>query len=127
MRLIDVEAARHPHHHDARAAPESAPSRRPKGSAALLPHAVAKFLNALLKLFFIAKAEILRAALRPADTHGLRRAFRAGSVQRQTSDVVVLPAAASNRAAFAARSAKRRKRIFHRQALETAPRCGQRR
>src|SRR5207244_12778953 len=66
----------------------SLPTRR---SSDLFPlHTIAKFLDALLQLLFVAHAEILRASLRAAHADRFRGPFRSRSVQRQARDVSVV-------------------------------------
>jgi len=122
VRLIDVEAARHPAHHDDSARRPAAHSA--KGATAFPLHAIAEFLDALLQLFFIAHAKILSTSLRAADTDGFRGAFGARSVQRQAGGVtIVLSAAeAACSAEIVVCATEGRQRVFQCQALKAAPR-----
>jgi hypothetical protein len=133
MRLIDVESARHPPDGDysgtasGSAEAATAPAKAP---TALSLHAIAKFLDALLQVVFVAKPEILSPPLRAADADRFGWPFGPCSIHGQAGDVpAVLSPGRTIRASREPISSarKRRKCVFHGQALKTAAGCGQRR
>src|SRR5215472_2180034 len=88
MGLVDVETLGHASH-EHNCAGRATHSASAKSAAAFPLHAVLEFLNALLQLVFVAKAEILSSSLRAADADGFRGTFCTGSVQRQAGNVAI--------------------------------------
>src|ERR1700680_1248290 len=95
MRLVDVQIARQAHNHW----PATRPARTSAAwstltpalqTAALALRAVAKFLNAFLKIVLAAGAKILRPSLRPGDAHGFRCSFRSCTVEGQRGNVIAI-------------------------------------
>src|SRR5256885_1389410 len=72
MRLIDVEALGHPAQGD-RPPAGSAEAATPETTTAFALHAIAKLLNSLLHILFVASAEVLCPSRCAADAHRLRR------------------------------------------------------
>ncbi len=128
MGLIYVEAAAsHAANHDWATPHSSALSAgtTTKTAEAFPLHAVAKFLDAILKILLVAAAEILGAALRATDADGFGGAFCACAVQRQRRDVTKVLRRSGRAVATEAgvASGERRQRAIEGEALE-APACG---
>ncbi len=97
VRLIDVEVAAEPAHHDRSSATWTTRSARTSSSScrratergiAFTLRALAKFLNPLLKILFAAIAKILAASLRSRDVHGFRGKIGSGATHGQARKIV---------------------------------------
>src|SRR5438874_13766308 len=93
MRLIDVEALGHPAQGDGPPA-RSAEAATPAATTAFALHAIAKLLNPLLHILFVASAEVLCPSRRAADAHRLRRPLGPRAIEGQARKIAVARAPA---------------------------------
>src|SRR5258705_10609815 len=93
MWLIDVEALRHPAQGD-RPPAGSAEAATPETTAAFALHAIAKLLNSLLHILFVACAEVLCPSGCAADAHRLRRPLGPRAIEGQARKIAVARAPA---------------------------------
>src|SRR5207302_8644223 len=82
MRLIDVEALGHPAQGDGPPA-RSAEAASPAATSSFALHAIAKLLNPLLHILFVASAEVLCPSRCAADAHRLRRPLGPRAIEGQ--------------------------------------------
>src|SRR5256885_8706019 len=93
MRLIDVEALGHPAQGD-RPPAGSAEAATPETTTAFALHAIAKLLNSLLHILFVASAEVLCPSRCAADAHRLRRPLGPRAIEGQARKIAVARAPA---------------------------------
>ena len=129
MRLVDVQTARQANG-DRSAATKTAgptsstarPTALTAGDEPFALGALAKFLYAVLQIFFASRAKILCAPLRAGNADGFAGAVGTRAIHGEAGDVTSARAATLCAAGRAQRSTReRRKRIFDRQTLKSAP------
>jgi len=91
------------------------------------PRAVAKFLNAFLKIVLAAGTKILRATLRSGDAHGFRGSFRSRTVKGQRRNVIAISILHATQHARSAAARQRGECAVQCEALKSAPCRDQRR
>src|SRR5204862_7437837 len=98
MRLIDVEALGHPAQGDRppagsaeAATPETTTpeTTTPETTTAFALHAIAKLLNSLLHILFVASAEVLCPSRCAANAHRLRRPLGPRAIGGQAGEISV--------------------------------------
>ena len=123
MRLIDVEALGHPAQGD-RPPAGSAEAATPETTTAFALHAIAKLLNSLLHILFVASAEVLCPSRCAADAHRLRRPLGPRAIEGQARKIAVAraPARPTRSAEAGISTGKRRKCAIHHQTLKSPAR-----